>query len=641
VAGVLIATAVPGVALASQAGVGIVQTSETLTAGGTGTFDFSCQFDQVQPIAPVTWTLLDPYVDQEIAEGTGTVSSTADGMERDGSLTLPLTTIAAGPYRLRIDCLRVEDTAISNLFGLTVVEAAPADVATTTTLTATPQNVFGTGTSTLVARVPGASGTVRLFVNGADTGLDYWLNSEGEAVIPVIPINSTTYRVRYNGTEGYLPSTSADELVTVDQPGQPRLSGTVEDTARIGRTLTVDPGTWPAGTTFTYRWSRDYLPMESATGASYTPTVADLGTRIGADVLATVPGVLDAYPVSTTSVRVQAQPTVTVGSRTITSGGTAVVPITVTGPAGAPAPTGDVVVTVTGSTAEQVVTLDGGTGSATFANLAAGTYTVTAAYPGDGLHDYARGASGGQRYLEAVGTGTITVQNPAPTLTVADTLTVPVATAGVLSARIGAPLPAGYEVREGSTVLVSGTVTGADLSITLPVLAPGAHTLTLTLPTTETTAAVSRTVTVTVVGEPTRTGTLPTADLATPKAATAPGQAMDLVAEGFEPGETVAFYLHSDPVFLGTAVAGADGIARLRATVPADVPVGSHTVIATGGTSGRWAQLSVVLAVPSATPAPALAATGAQTGALMTGAWLLLGLGGGLVLLARRVRAAR
>jgi hypothetical protein len=49
----------------------------------------------------------------------------------------------------------------------------------------------------------------------------------------------------------------------------------------------------------------------------------------------------------------------------------------------------------------------------------------------------------------------------------------------------------------------------------------------------------------------------------------------------------------------------------------------------------------VVLAVPSATPAPALAATGAQTGALMTGAWLLLGLGGGLVLLARRVRAAR
>jgi hypothetical protein len=218
---------------------------------------------------------------------------------------------------------------------------------------------------------------------------------------------------------------------------------------------------------------------------------------------------------------------------------------------------------------------------------------------------------------------------------------VPVATAGVLSARIGAPLPAGYEVREGSTVLVSGTVTGADLSNTLPVLAPGAHTLTLTLPTTETTAAVSRTVTVTVVGEPTRTGTLPTADLATPKAATAPGQAMDLVAEGFEPGETVAFYLHSDPVFLGTAVAGADGIARLRATVPADVPVGSHTVIATGGTSGRWAQLSVVLAVPSATPAPALAATGAQTGALMTGAWLLLGLGGGLVLLARRVRAAR
>jgi hypothetical protein len=643
-AGVLIATAVPGVALAGQAGVSVRQTSETLTAGGTGTFDVTCSFDEEQQIAPVTWTLLDGQVDQQIDSGAATVTSTQPGMQRTGSLTLPLGEVAAGQYRLRVDCLRSESTAITNLFGIVVTDGGggSSDVATSTTLTANPQTTVAGEVVMLVARVPEAlDGSVRFYADGVDSGSTYGLNSQHEAIMLVTPTASTTYRAEYTGTEGYLPSTSADVLVSVVELGQPRLSGTVEDTARAGRTLTVDPGTWPAGTTFTFRWTRDYQPIDGAAGTTYTPSVADLGTRIGVDVVAAVPGVTDPVNRATTSVRVLAQPTITVGSRTVTSGDTAVLPITVAGPAGAPAPTGDVTVTVTGSTAEQVVTLQDGTASASFPNLAPGTYTVTVAYPGDAEngHSYARGASGGQRYLEATGTGTITVQGPAPTLTVADTLAVPVATAGVLTAQVGAPLPARYEVREGGTLIASGAVTGTDLSITLPVLTPGVHTLTVTLPATETTAAVSRTVTVTVTGEPPRATGAPTADLATPKAATAPGQQMDLVAEGFQPGETVAFYLHSDPVFLGTAVAGADGVARLRATVPADAPVGSHTVIATGGTSGRWAQLSVVLAAPGATPA--LAATGAQAGGLMTGAWLLLALGGGLVVAARKVRAAR
>jgi hypothetical protein len=120
---------------------------------------------------------------------------------------------------------------------------------------------------------------------------------------------------------------------------------------------------------------------------------------------------------------------------------------------------------------------------------------------------------------------------------------------------------------------------------------------------------------------------------------------MVLVAEGFEPGETVAFYLHSEPVFLGTAVAGADGSARLTVTIPADVPAGAHTVYATGGTSGRWATLAVELAVPAAapaaTPADELATTGASGGLAAAAAWALLFVGGGLVVLARRARIAR
>lgn len=102
-------------------------------------------------------------------------------------------------------------------------------------------------------------------------------------------------------------------------------------------------------------------------------------------------------------------------------------------------------------------------------------------------------------------------------------------------------------------------------------------------------------------------------------------------------------------MLLGTAVAGADGVARLTVAVPA----GAHTVYATGGTSGRWAALPVELVVPAAAPAAAtpaasaaapgaaLATTGAEGGVLTTLAWTLLLAGAGLVVLARRVRAAR
>ncbi len=260
-----------------------------------------------------------------------------------------------------------------------------------------------------------------------------------------------------------------------------------------------------------------------------------------------------------------------------------------------------------------------------------------------------------------------------PQLTAPSAVNGLVATPTTFSATVaGRFLPYAWTVREGDTVLTQGKV-GKDggFGVTLPVLSVGTHTLVLEVPATEMTQAASTTVTVTIAGEPVREGSAPTVGtvLDTPKAATAPAQQMELVAKGFQPGETVAFYLHSEPMFLGTAVADANGVARLMATVPAGAPVGTHTVIATGGTTGRWATLSVTLAVPMGTPvavpvvnpvapaapvaaapvvvaaAPAadgaLAVTGSQTGPLMAGAWLLLLAGGALVIVARRVRATR
>ncbi|WPF82746.1 Ig-like domain repeat protein [Sanguibacter sp. 4.1] len=144
------------------------------------------------------------------------------------------------------------------------------------------------------------------------------------------------------------------------------------------------------------------------------------------------------------------------------------------------------------------------------------------------------------------------------------------------------------------------------------------------------------------------------------------GGTITLVARDFLPGETVSFYLHSDPIFLGTAVADANGVATLVVAIPAGAPAGEHHVRATGATSLRTAEIPVTVtaapvvtapivtvpvAVPVVTPVaaapvaaavPAVAAPLASTGAELGSTVLLVSvlLGSGVLLLAGRRRFA-
>jgi hypothetical protein len=450
--------------------------------------------------------------------------------------------------------------------------------------------------------------------------------------------------------------------------GHVSVEGTVDGQAVLGQPLVARASGW-TGATVSYQW---FIGDDefSRPGDTYTPAPADLGRSIRLRATVTAPGMTTVWDDAWVRGSV-ATPAVTVGSSSVTVGRDAVVPVTVAGPAGAPVPAGEVQVTLTPRAGGDPVVLDpasltgGGTASVTVAGLAVGTYDVVATYlPGSSPHAaYSAPAATdlpSDPYRTATGSGTVTVTKAAVGVRLDGALTVAVATRGELTAAVtGAAAGQAFVVREGGSVLGRGTVAaGGGLTFRLPVLAVGAHDVVVELPETATTLASSATARVTVLGEPPRVGALPTAALDTPKAATAPGQQMELVAEGFQPGETVAFYLHSDPVFLGTAVAGADGVARLLATVPADVPAGAHTVYATGGTTGRWATLAVELAVPGAAAAPAagtgapaaaapaaaasdLAVTGAQSGGALAAAWLLLLGGAGLVVLARRARASR
>lgn len=502
-----------------------------------------------------------------------------------------------------------------------------------------------------------------------------WYGDLGHSVYLKVTVTAKGYETYHAG----IPVASTIKDLPLMQQGEVKVDGRGDGEPVLGTTLTARASGWPADAVLTYEWTVN--GEKRATTAAFTPAVQDLGGYVQVLVTATHPDFQPGYRHAWVGT-VVTTPVVTVKSATVTAGDSAFLPVTVTGPKGGPVVTGPVQVTLVPKAGGPSVDLgtqqlDAGVAGFFLSDVPAGVYTVEARYESKPI-EYARFASTVTTlakapevspYLSARGTGTLTVVAPKPVITAPTAITTAVATRASFSATVtlkGRALPETWTVREGTDVLVAGELgKGGTVEVTLPVLSVGTHTLVLEVPATARTAASSATITLTVTGEPARTGTTPTTGtvLETPKAATTPGQQMELVATGFVPGETVAFYLHSEPMFLGTAVAGLDGVARLLATVPAGAPTGTHTVIATGGTSGRWATLSVDLAVPAVTPvanpvaaapaapaaAPAavpaatgdLAVTGSQTGPLMVGAWLLLGVGGGLVLVARRVRATR
>jgi hypothetical protein len=611
--------------LATSADTVVLGDTVTLTATVTGTTTSDVTFS-----ADGT-----PFATEPVVNGTATTTRVVDHAQ-----TFTASVAETG-------------TALGSVSGAKTVDVVSAITA--------PQ---GVGISTYAAVGTPQSASVGEWAP-SDVALSYSWKVDGVEVgtaatyTPVPADQGKQLAVTVTGTRAPLTAVSRTSpastvaLGTI-QSGDLELDGLDDRTVVLGQTITPRPVGFGSDASFSYRWiiGDDERSVVSPT---YTPTGADLGKTIRVEATITAPGKnpTDAWAWAWPGV---ATPTVTVGSSTITVGRDAVVPVTVAGPQDAPVPTGSVVVTATPRAGGdpvvlEPVVLDGsGAASVTLSGLSVGTWDTSVSYipePGQS-HHYAVASIdfSTNPYTEASGAGTVTVTKVTPTVKLADTVTVPVATSAVFDVKVGGVrLPTTYVFREGSTVIGQGQLaTNGTIGAVLPVLTPGSHTITLDVAGTAESFAASRSFTVVVGGEPVRSGALPTAQLETPKAATAPGQQMQLVAEGFEPGETVAFYLHSDPVFLGTAVAGPDGVARLLADIPADVPTGAHTVIATGGTSGRWATLAVELAVPAATPVAAaddLAVTGSRSDSLMVGASLMLLVGGGLVLVARRVRATR
>ncbi|MCJ1696517.1 fibronectin type III domain-containing protein [Rathayibacter caricis] len=117
-----------------------------------------------------------------------------------------------------------------------------------------------------------------------------------------------TVRALVAGGEGYTTSTVASFSTGALAPGTPKIVGT----AKVGATLTADPGTWsPAPVAFSYQWKADGVALSGATARTYQPSSATLGKKI----TVTVNGSKTAY----TTVSRTTAPTAAVVAGTMTS----------------------------------------------------------------------------------------------------------------------------------------------------------------------------------------------------------------------------------------------------------------------------------------------------------------------------------
>jgi hypothetical protein len=102
-----------------------------------------------------------------------------------------------------------------------------------------------------------------------------------------------------------------------------------------------------------------------------------------------------------------------------------------------------------------------------------------------------------------------------------------------------------------------------------------------------------------------------------------PGAQVTTSGSGYLPGSLVTIAVSSTPINLGTAVVRPDGTFSATVALPSNLPVGSHTLLASGiAPGGTELYVSKSLTVSAATPATAASATLPITGRNVS--WLVL-----------------
>jgi hypothetical protein len=100
-------------------------------------------------------------------------------------------------------------------------------------------------------------------------------------VTPAVAVAAPGPDGNADGGSPTIATTATREVSDVPlESSTPRINPTNTDWVRVGGTLKAHAGTWTSGTTFTYQWYADDVPISGATGFVYSPTAAQVGKRL-------------------------------------------------------------------------------------------------------------------------------------------------------------------------------------------------------------------------------------------------------------------------------------------------------------------------------------------------------------------------
>ena len=187
--------------------------------------------------------------------------------------------------------ITAEDGTTKKLYRLTITRAAPV-------ITNTAPSIQGSGAVNYAENGAGSvatytatddeNNTITWEITGTDAG-DFTIGeTSGVLTFNTAPDYETqsTYSVIVHATEtDGVPSNLTDELavtITLTNVDEDGAIGAITGSVQVGQTLTAGEVTDPDGgvSGITYQWQGDSTDINSATSATYTPGVADIGKTI-------------------------------------------------------------------------------------------------------------------------------------------------------------------------------------------------------------------------------------------------------------------------------------------------------------------------------------------------------------------------
>ena len=203
---------------------------------------------------------------------TLTWSVPATNLAATASIAIPVTVnpSATGTLKAVVRASTLGGTAL-DATSTAAIGVAPISPAPVPTITGGSPVVGAELTADTTGWAEGTTFAYQWFIDGTPV-----VGATGATYTPTFDVFGLGVTVKVTGTKSGFNPTSQTSAATASgvKAAQPVATPTVSGTPKIGSKLTVEPGTWQAGTVFTYQWRANGANITGATGPVYSPAVA-------------------------------------------------------------------------------------------------------------------------------------------------------------------------------------------------------------------------------------------------------------------------------------------------------------------------------------------------------------------------------